>query len=352
MAVGVRLFVLAATAWLLPFTLSSAYAQPSPPQRPWLEEPMVWGVNGHPFTAYPNIPWGRQLDDTLRLGMQHYRVNTRGDGSHEYMDTLLPMAEARGVVILPMIQPEVDWVNDTPEAIYERAYALGRSMASRYRGRVPVWSLANEIEGHALLRPCERFDDGTPYPCEWGISIGATARDYHGGRWAQVSAVYRGLSEGVRAGDPEALRAIGVAGWGRFGAFERMHQDGIAWEITVWHDYEGVSEEAVARLTSFGRPIWLMEFNAGADSDSPAERARQVAERVAHYQRLRALYPIAGAFFYELYDEPYWGDTFEARQGLISLRMNWRGFWEVGPDKPGAGAISAAIAAARAVEGR
>lgn len=312
---------------------------------------MVWGVNGHPFTAYPDISWGRQLDDTLRLGMRYYRINTRGDGSHEYMDILVPMAQARGMVIVPMIQPDVDWERDTPELIYERAFTLGRAMATRYRGRVPIWSLANEVEGHALLRPCESFDDGSPYPCSWGVSIGTTARDYHGGRWAQVSAMYRGLSEGVHAGDPDALRAIGVAGWGRFGAFERMALDGVDWDITVWHDYESVSEEAIARLAAFGRPIWLMEFNAGADSLSPEERARLVAERVANYQRLRALYPIAGAFFYELYDEPYWGDTFEARQGLITLRQNWRGFWDVGPDKPGAGALAAAIAAARAVDG-
>jgi hypothetical protein len=184
------------------------------------------------------------------------------------------------------------------------------------------------------------------------LAIGERARDYHGGRWAQVSAIYRGLSEGVAAGDPQARRAIGSGGFGRFGMFERLQQDGIDWEITVWHDYEGVTEEVIARLTGFGRPIWLLEFNAGADTMSPAERAPLVAQRVAEYQRLRARYPIAAAFFYELYDEPYWGDTFEARQGLITLRQNWRGFWEVGPDKPGASAIAEAIAAARAVDGR
>lgn len=313
---------------------------------------MIWGVNGHPFTAYPNIAYARQLDDVERLGLRFYRANTQGDGSTAGIDRMLPLIEARGMTLVPMISIDVDWERDTPQEIYRRAFELARGMGVLYRGRIPYWSLGNELETYALLRPCETRDNGEPYPCEWGVAIGQHPDEYQRDRWNQVSAFLDGLSDGMKEGDPEALRVIGVAGWGRFGALERLRQDGVEWDITDWHDYEGIDESIAARLAAFGKPIWLTEFHVDEEGLTPDVRAARLAERIASYQALRARYPIAGAFMYELYDEPYWGDTFEARMGLISLRQTRGGFWEVGPDNPSAGAFIRAIAAARSADAR
>ncbi len=337
--------------WALGSAVASAET-PSAGDRPWLEQPMIWGVNGHPFTAYPNIPFARQLDDVERLGLRHYRANTRGDGSIEGMDRLLPMIERRGMSLVPMISIDVDWEHDTPQVIYRRAYELARAMGVRYRGRIPIWSLGNELETYALLRPCETRDNGEQYPCDWGVAIGQHADEYQRDRWNQVSAFLDGLSDGMKDGDPAALRVIGVAGWGRFGALDRLRQDGVEWDITDWHDYEGIDETIAARLAGFGKPIWITEFHVDEQGLTPQVRAERLAQRIAEYQALRARYPITGAFMYELYDEPYWGDTFEARMGLISLQEERGGFWRVGPDNPAAGAFIRAIAEARAEEAR
>lgn len=331
--------------------VSTADAQTSAP-RPWLHEPMIWGVNGHPFTAYPNISFEQQLRDVTRLGLRAYRANTHGDGSTEGIDRMLPLIEARGMTLVPMISIDVDWERDTPEEIYHRAFELARGMGVRYRGRIPYWSLGNELETYALLRPCETRDNGEQYPCDWGVAIGQHPDEYQRDRWNQVSAFLDGLSDGMKEGDPAALRVIGVSGWGRFGALERLRQDGVEWDITDWHDYEGIDETIAARLAAFGKPIWITEFHIDERGLTPEVRAERLAERIASYQALRARYPITGAFMYELYDEPYWGDTFEARMGLISLRETRGGFWAVGPDHPAAGAFMRAIASAEAEDAR
>lgn len=306
---------------------------------------LIWGVNGHPFTAYPDIAWESQLDLVLALGMTHYRINTRGDGSRDYLAEFLPLAQARGVSVVPILYPDVDLDADSPQVLERRSFALAREMAGLYRGRMPVWELANELESYAILQPCEMRDDGTQYHCEWGPAGGVGADEYFGPRWEKVSAVLKGLSRGVAAGDPKALRAAGTAGWGHLGAFERLAADGVAWDITVWHDYEGVTEEYLGVLAGYGKPIWITEFNAGGGGfATPEENAKQLLERIAYYRAMRTRFGVTAAFIYELLDEDYWGDTFEARMGLYELDGDAEAGWRVGAPKPAAAAVRAAIA--------
>lgn len=304
---------------------------------------LIWGINGHPFTAYPGIPYETQLDLVASLGMTQYRVNTRGDGSVEGLERLLPLARARGITILPILYPDVDIENDSTERLYDASFKLAADMAQRFEGRVPVWELANELESHAIIQPCEMRDDGTQYPCEWGPAGGMTPLEYYGPRWKKVSAVFAGLSEGVASTGTSARRAIGTAGWGHLGAFERMKADGIDWDITVWHDYEGITEPFLQRLASYERQIWITEFNAGGGGfDTEANNARRLIERMAYYHVMAPRYRIEAAFIYELLDETYWGDTFEARMGLIRIASEGD-TWRVGEPKPAAAAVKSAI---------
>lgn len=301
-----------------------------------------WGVNGHPFTAYPGISYEAQLDLAVSLGFRHYRVNTREDGSMEGMDALLPLAAARGVTILPIIHPPANMDRDTPKTLYDSGYELGRRMAERYRGRVPVWEISNELENYAIIQPCEMRDDGTKYPCEWGPAGGVGVLDYFGPRWVKVSAILKGLSEGVAAGDNRARRAMGTAGWGHVGAFDRFRADGLEWDITVWHAYEPISQQFLTHLASFGKPIWITEFNAGGGGlASPEENARRLTESIAEFRRIRTQYRVEAAYLYELFDEPYWSDS-EARMGIVGLDSVKDG-WRIGAVKPAGEAVRAAI---------
>src|SRR6185437_14107278 len=118
-----------------------------------------------------------------------------------------------------------------------------------------------EFENYAIIKPCEMRDNGVRYSCFFGDAGGTDPLDYYGPRWAKVIAVLKGLTAGVHAADPTAMRAVGTAGWGHTGAFERMHKDGIAWEITVWHMYGQDPEWAFKKLVQYGKPIWITEFN-------------------------------------------------------------------------------------------
>lgn len=307
-----------------------------------------WGVCGHPFLAYPGISIPEQLEALAALGLTRYRIDTRRDGSIPALEDLLNQAGQRRIAVLPIIEPEMDLDEDAPRLLKERAFEHGRMMARRFRGEVPVWELANELENFAILQPCEMRDDGTKYPCEWGPAGGVGPLEYYGPRWRKVSAVLAGLSAGVAEGDPAAKRAMGTAGWGHLGAFDRLVEDGVTWDITVWHDYEGVSEDYLNKLASLGRPIWITEFNAGGGGDvAPEVNAARLVERIAYYRRMRSRFRLEAAFIYELLDETYWGDTFEARMGLMSIAPRGEGGWRIQGPKPAATAVRDAIAQGR-----
>ncbi len=304
-----------------------------------------WGINGHPFTAYPGIPLDLQLDLVVDLGMTQYRFNTRGDGSTAGFDRLLPLAEARGITLLPILYPDANLDEDSPKDLYRKSFDLAVTMARRYEGRIPVWELANELESYAIIQSCEMRDDGTQYPCEWGHAGGVTPLEYYGPRWIKVSAVLKGLSDGVVSTGTRARRAVGTAGWGHLGAFDRMAADGIEWDITVWHDYPGITEADLARLARWKKPIWITEFNAGSGGfASWEENAQRLAERITWYRAQRARYGIQAAHLYQLLDEPYWGDDFEARMGIYEVHPDGNGSWQLGPPKPAVNVVRRILA--------
>ena len=124
-----------------------------------------------------------------------------------------------------------------------------------------------------------------------------------------------------------------------------MADDGLEWEITVWHDYETVSEKFLKRLAGFGKPIWITEFNAGSGGfETEEENARLLKKRIAWYRAMRVPYGVEAAFVYELLDEPYWGDHYEARMGLYRMEGSKEDGWRVGAPKPAARAVKQAIA--------
>lgn len=63
---------------------------------------------------------------------------------------------------------------------------------------------------------------------------------------------------------------------------------------------------------------------------------------MAYYHVMAPRYGIEAAFIYELLDETYWGDTFEAHMGLIRIAPDGNS-WRVSEPKPAAGAVKSAI---------
>ena len=305
---------------------------------------MLWGVNGHPLVSYPGVTIEEQLMLLGDLGAKSYRVDVTGLDKSAQLGALIAAAKRRNMVVLPVLIPPVSLSKETVEELYRKSFDFARSLVQQFGRDVPVWELGNELENFAIIQPCERRDDGTQYPCEWGPAGGWSSLEYFGPRYLKVAAVLRGLSEGAHAADPQAVRAIGSAGWGHVGIFERLHRDGIAWEISVWHHYDGDPEPAFEALATFGRPIWVTEFNhnLGSGRDGEEGQAAGLHCKMRRYIDLAQKYRVEAAFIYELLDETYWPPGAETSMGLIRLTKTGQGHWALGGPK-------AAYAAARRV---
>jgi hypothetical protein len=303
---------------------------------------MMWGVNGHPLVSYPGVSFAQQLDLVKELGAHAYRVDVTNVDQAPQFARLLGEAKARDIEILPILIPPVDLAKQTEGRLYDISKAFAETFGRRFKGQVPVWELSNEIETYALINSCEMRDDGSHYPCQWGLAGGVGALDYYGPRYVKVLAVLRGLSDGIRETDPSARSAIGTSGWGHIGILQRYKQDGLSWDITVWHMYGQDPEWAFKLMAPIGKPIWITELGTVAET-GPA----QAAEMKKWMDRLEALAPtyhIEAAFIYELLDETYWGSGPEATRGLVTLVKAPSGGWTLGPAKPAFAAVQESIA--------
>lgn len=297
---------------------------------------LLWGVNGHPITAYPGIPVERQLDFTKDLGLKSYRVNVTSEDNADMLADLVDAGKARGIEILPVITPAgIDLDKDSPEELYAKTRKLAVTLGTRFKDDIRVWELGNEMENYAIIKPCEKRDDGSKYPCAWGPAAGTGPLDYYGPRWVKVSAVLKGLSEGMTEADPGIRKAIGTAGWGHTGAFAQMKQDGIVWDISVWHMYGDDPEWAFREIAGYGKPIWVTEFNNPYGSQrSERQQADGIKVTMTRLRELNEKYKVEAAHIYELFDETYWAPGFEANMGLVRLAAAPNGKWRVGEPKP------------------
>ncbi|MFY0610023.1 MAG: DUF4214 domain-containing protein [Hyphomicrobiaceae bacterium] len=295
---------------------------------------IIWGANGHPFSAYDGVTVSEQISFLRDLGVRYYRVDVRSEDDAPALARLIAAAQPRGIKILPVITPNFNLDKESSAQLRRKAYDLARTLVGQFKEHIPVWELGNEMEEYAIIRACEIQDNGVQYNCSWGPAGGTRVLDYYGPRWAKVSAVLKGLSEGVVSVDPSIRKAIGTAGWGHWAAFTRMQQDGIKWDISVWHSYSLGMEDGLDYLSKFKRPIWLTEFNHPRGSEKGEARQSEGLRRmVRRIRQLRKRYNLEAAFVYELFDEPYWAPSFEAMMGLIKLKKNNKGGWRPGEPK-------------------
>ena len=306
---------------------------------------VAWGVNGHPFVAYSGVSIDEQFDLIVKAGLRSYRVDIYATDQMDRLGALVDAAHKRGISILPILILPAKLDEQEPADLRKAAFDLASAFVKRFRDKINVWELGNEMENYALIRPCEMRDDGTKYPCEWGIAGGVGVLDYYGPRYLKVEAVLRGLSEGVLAEDPKARRAIGSAGWGHLGIFDRLHDGGVTWDISVWHMYGEDPEPAFKHLATFGKPIWVTEFNYPYGSkNGETEQADGLVRWMARLEELSGPYQVEAAHIYELFDEPYWAPSYEAFMGLYRLAPKPGGGWTPFGPKPAFDAVQDFIA--------
>lgn len=297
--------------------------------------PFMWGVNGHPFTAYPGISQEEQAALLGELKARSYRVDVSNLKQMEWLAQLREKLKAHDVEVLPILIPPVSLKDDDEANLKAKSRAFAEAFVRRFPD-MPVWELGNEMENFAIIQPCEMRDDGTKYPCEWGPAGGVGELDYYGPRYRKVLAVLSGLAEGVAAVNPKAKRALGSAGWGHTGIFARLAKDGVPWEISIWHWYAGDPEWAFKILATYKKPIWVTEFNhdEGSKRDGEDGQGKGLASMMETLKRLAGPYRIEAAHVYELLDETYWLPSYEAYMGLVRLERQGENGWRVGSRKP------------------
>ncbi|MCJ2070025.1 glycosyl hydrolase [Methylobacterium sp. J-030] len=295
---------------------------------------IVWGANGHPLISYPGVTFETQLDLVKGFGGSYYRIDVTSIEKLPALLNLIAIGRKKNVQILPVLVPPYDLKSMDPKDLYSKSLAFANYFASRIP-EIGVWELGNELENYAIIQPCERRDDGTQYPCEWGPAGGVGPSEYYGPRYEKVAAVLRGLSEGIKSGNPSAKRAIGSAGWGHVGIFERLNSDNIAWDISVWHSYGKINSWPFEQLQKYKKPIWVTEFNhnLGSQKDGEEGQAAGLKEMMETLRRYEKPYGVEAAFIYELLDEEYWAPNFEAYMGLVKLKKDDQGHWELGSKK-------------------
>jgi hypothetical protein len=296
---------------------------------------VLWGVNGHPLTAYKGVSLAEQLDLARTLGVKSYRVDVNDSRATDKLAELITLARARGIDILPVLTPIFDLDATDPKTLYARAFDFAATLVRKFGADIRTWELGNEMESYAIIKACEMRDDGTQYNCAWGPAGGVEPLDYYGPRWAKVSAVLKGMSDGTVSVDPQIRKAMGTAGWGHLGAFDRMHADGIRWDISVWHSYGQDPEWGFKSIARFKKPIWVTEFNHPMGSqESEAAQGPGLEKAMRRFRELRAAYKVEAAHIYELLDETYWAPDFEAYMGLVRLVPDGQGAWRPGAPKP------------------
>jgi hypothetical protein len=323
-------------------------------------EPCHWGVNGHPLNqaAYTDVSLGAQLDLVSELGASWYRCDVDAPvfrGAPARFDALVRAAEQRKINLLPILLPSPNCrsAEATPQQIQNAAQAFAKDIVSRYKGRITHWELGNEYDAYALIRQGEVMPGGKRWT--WaGDPDGGSPDDYDPGRCARAKAEIMGLYEGVKAADPSALTIVNTAGWLHYGFIDCLTRENpvIPFDILSWHWYSEMGDitsvqgrlNLVERLRRYGKPLWITEINRrdGSKGGKEAEEAGYITRDIA---RLAANPNIDGLFIYELLDEPYFGPAGESYYGLVSLKQDHNGRWQIAGKKKAFAAYRAVILA-------
>jgi hypothetical protein len=203
-------------------------------------------------------------------------------------------------------------------AVESSAYADAAQAVDKIKDLVYDFELLNETE--------QRPDVGREVARN---SAGMSTVPYHGKPCvAALAAALRGMSRAIRdirssSGLP--LRVMYGQSGRDWGLLTYMQQQGVEWDVTIWHLYQKLHSPSLlsdtwwgpggplTQLASFGKPIRINEFNCGETYEAGYENragqavtetclrsiARQLRELTA-----QTIANIESISVYELLDEP------------------------------------------------
>jgi hypothetical protein len=310
---------------------------------------MNLGINGHPLTqaVYSDsdgVSFDEQLEQVHNSGAQWYRFDVEapsGGANFTQMDALVSKAQAHGVHLLPVVFSSTDRAHDSTSTIYTKSYNGAFNIVSRYKSSIHVWELSNEEDVYS------------------GSRSGEQVTDYDPQKYAIVAAALRGLADGVRAADGDALRVIDFAGWLHTGFFQRLEDDRIPYDIVGVHWYQEMGEitcpgqslpcpaslqhfNVLQRLQTItkGKPMWMTETNYTPLATNSVEmnvsrKESYLTSVLRTYVNSPAVYPFQTVMVYELLDEPNLrSGVTQTQMGLFSVSPSTQRKYVLGAPKP------------------
>jgi len=279
---------------------------------------IMWGVNIHPIqggTPYASMPIDVQFQKAQDLGLRRLRLDLydASNQSQTVLASALAESAVRGVEVLPVVIPNFQGY-DSEDAAYRDCKPLMETFAKNFP-QVLAWELGNEFELASQIR-----------------GQGSYITDYDQTKYVLARGCYRGMIEGMKAGNAAAQSCIDTSGHGHFGWTDQLWRDGVYWDITGEHFYSergvvsirelhlevGLTDKLALMKNNYGRPIWITEFNYWfADNEPPDKRAmgQYLSRTMAEYDGWAREFQIEAVDIYEMLDQP----QITGREGQFGL---------------------------------
>ncbi len=273
-----------------------------------------YGVNSHygfGFDHYGPVAPADLIAQVKSIGMTIIRDNASNSAQLTRFKALAQASVGTGVQVYPVLSGGTQADEATS---YTSSYNNARNVATNLVGLVKYYELGNEWENF------------TP-----GLFSGTTNGDkpsqYDNATFMRVRGAIRGLYDGVKSVDPNAIMVSPTGGWLHYALLQMLwngtQPDGtsghptVTWDVTAWHWYSnmgniesaGSGATNVAQLlkTNFGKPIWLTEFGVlptYGDGTEPTKSAWLVSNSgFGKYVSIASTYNIQSVLNYAIYDD-------------------------------------------------
>jgi hypothetical protein len=328
-------------------SLAAAFFFPgvSHAESPQRDQPIIWGVCGHPTWAdYADwVPGNmeRQLTYVRELGCTYYRCSFEGASYPQILDKLVPPIQAAGATLLPIFPLKIV-AKDDAKTNYTANYEAGTKWAGHAISKhypIPYWELGNELENLNLVKV--EYDGASPdeYPDKTPGAFVAIASALNGAYHGIQDTYAAARAKGETDITPQMLYGATYRHWGLVAKIGK-YDGSLPFDIISWHWYEpncgrfnapihddkSVSNnrtpaECLADFKSHTHPgqpmdVWITESNRsvhsakgyenGSFTDAPGGQdwAAEAQEIKVTLDDLKAAPTVKAIFVYELLDEP------------------------------------------------
>lgn len=297
--------------------------------------PFALDVAGQPTSWQRGIP--EQLDLLKAMGGTVVRANI--ENNNGVMDMLVSEANQRGLDVLLILEVAGDNPVLNNDIQKDQLYALGKKLgqetASRFKGKVQYYQLANEVSGTAARRP---EDKGDTLDNRYDLK-------YDKNRAERLAQYTKGLADGVKAGDKNAKRML-TGHWVLVDIIPYLQDQGVNFELVGWDWYSDMgSNPSQTKIdgqpdfdmpkffTDLGKEFWLAEVNKEAGSfkntgDKQADYLKEVATAAW------ADNDISGFVVHMLPDMAAELEEEVGQLGIVTVEEQSDGSWDFGNPKP------------------